>query len=255
MRLKVVLLTIIFMFGVNVFALDDTVIDAIKKYKSGNYTGCMQDLKSYIKKDPSNALAHYYLAVSYANLGENSEAIEAYNKVLALRPNEVLVNYAKKGKEILEPKIPVLETPKQEVLMEKAIGKKDFNVNLSAQKPVTTVKQSEIKVEQNSKPTDEEIVKALRVLNQAGLNNLPQNQMNPYANLMPQNNQLNELNMLFGNNSNNNNNNAFLNMIPYLMSQQGSNGENKSNISPEAMQAIMLNSMMSNFDFSLKNDK
>lgn len=75
---------------------------AIKKYKAGNYTGCLQDCQSIIQKYPSNSIAYYYMAMSYAQAGKKNEAINAYSKVLSLNPNSKLMEYATAGKRCLE---------------------------------------------------------------------------------------------------------------------------------------------------------
>ena len=41
----------------------------IKLYKAGNYSECYLRLSDYVKKDPANAFAYYYLAMSSAQLG------------------------------------------------------------------------------------------------------------------------------------------------------------------------------------------
>ena len=122
-------------------------------------------------------------------------------------------------------------------------------------------------------PSNDDVVAAIKVLNQAGLGSLvtqqpaqssaPQvaqnnnqqlqqqmmqmmmaQQQNPYAGISA---------MLGGNNNNNNNSsNQLMNMLPLLMSQ-GQNGE-KPNISPEVMQAMLMNSMMPDLTFSSSND-
>ena len=71
------------------------------KYKMGNYSGCMQEIYSLLKKQPSNAVAYYYLALVNTHLGKKEEAVAAYNKVIALNPNQYLVNYATKGRDCL----------------------------------------------------------------------------------------------------------------------------------------------------------
>ena len=50
---------------------------AIAKYKSGNYSGCLQELFSLTKKDPSNAAAYYYMAMAYTHIDMKNDAIEA----------------------------------------------------------------------------------------------------------------------------------------------------------------------------------
>lgn len=43
------------------------------KYKMGNYSGCMQEIYSLLKKQPSNAVAYYYLALVNTHLGKKEE--------------------------------------------------------------------------------------------------------------------------------------------------------------------------------------
>ena len=74
---------------------------AVAKYKFGNYAGCLQELFSLTKKDPSNALAYYYMAMAYTHVDMKNEAVEAYEKVISLHPNEYLVEYAIKGRDCL----------------------------------------------------------------------------------------------------------------------------------------------------------
>ena len=71
---------------------------SIKKYKNGNYTGCLQELYSFIKKDPSNPVAYYYMAMAYTQIGDNNAATAAYDHVIALSSNDVLTSYATKGR-------------------------------------------------------------------------------------------------------------------------------------------------------------
>ena len=75
---------------------------AVNKYKSGNYTGCMQDCLNITYHNPKNATAYYYLAMSYAQTGQKDKAVAAYSKVLSLGPNAMLANYASTGKRCLD---------------------------------------------------------------------------------------------------------------------------------------------------------
>lgn len=74
---------------------------AISKYKKHNYTGCIQELLSLIKKNPSNADAYYYLALAYSQIGDGGNAIAAYDKVISISRNPGLIEYSKKGKDCL----------------------------------------------------------------------------------------------------------------------------------------------------------
>ena len=69
----------------------------ISQYKAKNYAGCIYTMKDVIKKDPSNAMAHYYAAISYARLGDKTEASNYYTKVVNLNSNVTLTSYAKQG--------------------------------------------------------------------------------------------------------------------------------------------------------------
>ena len=52
---------------------------AIKLYKSGDYIQSYIELKKIIDKDPSNALAYYYLGMTSVRLGKKEEAIDKCN--------------------------------------------------------------------------------------------------------------------------------------------------------------------------------
>ena len=73
------------------------VREGIAKYKAKNYAGCICTMKDVIKNDPSNAMAHYYAAISYARLGDKTEAANYYSKVVSLNSNATLTSYSKQG--------------------------------------------------------------------------------------------------------------------------------------------------------------
>jgi len=79
------------------------LMTAIRMYKAQNYTQSYSKLQTYIKKDPSNPLAYYYLAMVYVQVGNQPEAIANYEKVMALAPKGgTLSQYAEIGKVCLE---------------------------------------------------------------------------------------------------------------------------------------------------------
>lgn len=83
---------------------DYIVRTAIIKYKRGNYTGCIQDLETYVKKRPT-ALAYYYLGMAYTQATKQDEAIESYNKAIEYATkenNNYLKSYAQLGKKKTE---------------------------------------------------------------------------------------------------------------------------------------------------------
>lgn len=174
---------------------------AIKKYKTGNYTGCMQDCQNIVRRDPSNSLAYYYLAMSYAQAGQEAKAISYYSTVLSLTSNTVLKRYAETG-------IRCLETPDKCKIESGSAAPSDLDIFINTpNKPLSnTVQadilknnlktiQNEINTNQNldsysfrqfkdyskkrsqtksddkvsqKKPTNDEIVAALQVLKAAG---------------------------------------------------------------------------------------
>lgn len=268
---------------------------AIKKYKTGNYTGCLQDCQNIIYHDPSNAVAYYYLAMSYAQAGDKNNAVKAYAKVLSLGPNARLSQYAQTGKRCLEnpdkchddggaskdpdldkfmatPDVMVSDKVKQG-FQERAL--KNIQTEINTGKDMDSYDLNQIRQRTDAgtdnkvaqaKPTDAEIVKALRVLNEAGLNPYSQAQVQPQvqmqaqpdasvSNITPlptqQNPDMAQLSALLNAGNSNNNNNAMMNMLPYMMMQSK---DGTSNYSPQLMQAVMMNSMMPNLNFDLDKD-
>lgn len=81
-------------------SIDGTMKNAISKYYKGNYAGCLQDMKQYVEKKP-NALAYYYIGMSYTQAGFKEEAIEGYDKAIEYAQKEKnyrIEKYAKLGK-------------------------------------------------------------------------------------------------------------------------------------------------------------
>ncbi len=266
---------------------------AVAKYKKGNYTGCLQELFSLTKKDPSNALAYYYIAMAYTHLDKKDEAVEAYEKVIALNPNNYIVEYATKGRdcltggpacvtdkveEVTEGKIDL--TPEQieeqkldkfinapygnglspeltEELKQKELSKFQKTINKKENLDYNDIEQLRKfdEKQQNSKSlneenikiaqvSDEDIVKAVKTLKEAGLNLTVQHDTGYQDPSMA------EMSMLLGNNSNNNNN-MMNNVIPMLYSQ----AEKGENIDPRFMQAVIMNSMIPDFTFNNDNNR
>lgn len=67
---------------------------AIAKYKEKNYIGCISDLKMYTEKDPSSAIAWYYLGNSYMKIAMQQEANEAYSNVININSVPILTSYS-----------------------------------------------------------------------------------------------------------------------------------------------------------------
>lgn len=272
---------------------------AIKKYKIGNYTGCLQDCQNIIKYDPSNAIAYYYMAMSYAQAGKQDLAIQNYAKVLSLNPKSQLLQYATTGKRCLETpdkcnakpatapgetsdldkfiaspnelsnSVQVdfdkkhLKSIQDEINSDKDIDNYEFRKFKDYSKQHSQIDVTDEKLSQK-KPTNDEIVAALRVLNDAGLDAYAQkfvsqpqtvsssNPTTPYSqsaiNPTPEQAQLNML----MNSNNQSGNNAMMSMLPFVTAQ---NKDGTNNYSPQLMQAVIMNTMMTDFNYNLDNDK
>lgn len=256
----------------------NTIKIAAKKYQAGNYTGCLQDCENIISKDPSSAVAYYYMAMSYAQAGKKDEAIKAYSTVLTLKPNAMLASYASTGKKCLEtPEQCISDTAASQSDIDKFLAapgadslsstvRKDLEqqqlnvlkeqINSGKDMDTNTMKLLNDASEQINpdnkvalkKPTEEEVATALKVLNEAGVN--PYSSMSNYQN--PQAVQLQMLSA-FNNNpvSNPNDSNAMLNMIPQMMEQSRSG---QGQYSPQMMQAFIMNTLTGNMNTDFMNN-
>lgn len=270
---------------ITVYYPNANINSAISKYKNGNYSGCLQELFSLTKKDPSNAVAYYYMALAYTHVDMQDDAIESYEKVIALSPNSYLVDYAVKGRDCLtggpacqppedtgaeeddldrfikapygnglSPELNQEVKQKELINIKETINKKDSleTKDLEKIKKFDNKSNSKSSVEETDKiaqVSDEEILNAVKTLKAAGLNLTVQ--PDGYSSMMQyQDPQMMEMSMLLGTN-NNNNNNSMMNMLPMMMSQV----QKGQNIDPRVMQAMMMNSMMPDFSFGSNNDK
>ena len=68
------------------------------KYHKSNFAGCLQECISYVKLHPSDTLGYYYLAMCYTKVSDKENAIRAYEKVIALNDNPMIVKYATNGR-------------------------------------------------------------------------------------------------------------------------------------------------------------
>lgn len=202
---------------------------AIKLYKAGNYTQAYVAFSELVKKDPSNALAYYYLGMSSVQIGKKDEGISNYAKAADLSPNGILGSYAKKGIECA--KSPDTchdvsqETNSNETEEDKFIKSKfgsgfsnkarsvfeqqkmeNLKREINRNNDITPVKFKEYKDFSSQAPSNDEIVSALKTLQAAGFTNILGNQN--YSDLSSitgtQNNNYDILNMMLGNSNNNN---------------------------------------------------
>ena len=222
--------------------VDNDVMKGIKLYKSGDYTACYAKMTKLVEKDPSNALAYYYLAMSASQIGKREEAIDCYDKVITLSSiSSNIGRYANKGKVCLEtpdacedvsidptqgdgfitnkfgPKMSnevktQLENLKREELRRDI--NRDENIDIQRFKEFkdySSMNNADI-------PTNDEIVSALRTLQRAGFGNMLNNNS--------------DISMLTGFGQQN----SMFNMM-------GGN----SSLSPQVIQALLTNNMSQGF--------
>lgn len=196
------------------------VASAIRLYKAGNYTGCYAKLDNYIKRDKSNALAYYYLAMSSAQMGKEKEAIEFYDSAINIAtPNTNLHRYAIKGKRCLEDpekcQEPMFESEDDAFILSNfgtGVSKKVQSEyeRLKIENMMREINRSDEVDPQEFRgykdfssmndavPSNDEIVNAIRTLQRAGMGNIVNNNYSSDIALLTGNNQQSQLLNLMG---------------------------------------------------------
>lgn len=78
---------------------ENPTLDSIKeKYRQSNFAGCMQEAEAYVRKNPNDTLGFYYLAMCYSKADDADNAVRAYEKVISLNANPMIVKYATNGR-------------------------------------------------------------------------------------------------------------------------------------------------------------
>lgn len=220
---------------------------AISMYKAGNYSGCIQKLEPLLQKDPSNAFAHYYMAMSCAQAGRQEDAISHYDTVIRLNTQETLVRYANRGKLCLED----AEKCASDATLDDFIHqRRGFDVTNSVKNSIETQKLDSIRRDINDNkdiapdrfkqyknfsssadtmPSNDEIVAALRTLQKAGLNT-------PVASYS-------DLGAIYAG-IGSNGQNSIDNLMNLLGSSNNLNSGARNNIDPKVLQTLMTSQMM-----------
>ena len=125
------------------------------KYHISNFAGCMQECEAYVQKYPSDTLGYYYLAMSYAKCGDKDNAIRAYERVISLNANPMIVKYATNGRNCVmgneseqcyqDVNIPELKYPYRDMVN---------NMNLTPVDPQTLVNRNLAKVRAKLSPAE-----------------------------------------------------------------------------------------------------
>ena len=223
---------------------NSSLASAIRLYKSGNYAQSYEAFSNIVKKDPSNAVAYYYLAMSSAQVGNKNEAIANYQKVITLSPGGQLERYATKGKVCLETPNACNDTASADTELDRFIKSRfgcgfsdearadyenqklqNLRREINRSKDISPREFKNYKDFSSEVPTNDEIVTALRTLQRAGFNDIIGN--NSYTDLS-------------GLTNNQNSEYAMLNMLL-------GNGRNSVNMNPQLIQSLLTTQMSSNF--------
>lgn len=98
-RISKLIVTAAILVGMGIPSIADVscpnaVRQAINKYKTQDYIGCIQDLEEFSENDPTNSISYYYTGIAYMKIGMKEKAIEAFSKVAALNSIPILSSYA-----------------------------------------------------------------------------------------------------------------------------------------------------------------
>ena len=223
---------------------------AIKMYKAGNYSQAYVQLNEVVKKDPSNGLAYYYLGMTSAQMGNQSEAIYNYDKAVMLSPHSVLSKYAEKGKRCLETPMacnePVAtdnESEEEKFIRgrfgsgfsnaARGVHEKEKIQNLrreiNREDDIAPQKFRDYKDFSAQAPSNDEIVNALRVLQRAGL-----------SDVIAGRSLSSELSLLNGYSQNSTNEYDLLNTLL-------NGGKGSANVNPQLLQSLLSSQMSTGF--------
>ena len=228
---------------------------AIKLYKSGNYTQSYLSFSDIVRKDPSNALAYYYLGMSSVQLGKKEEARSNYEKAISLSVEKsLLANYAKMGIRCIDDPVgcrnPINEDVSNDNEEDKFI-KSTFGSGLSdkarglyekqkIENMMREINRSDEVAPQRFKdykdfssevPSNDEIAAAIKTLQKAGLNDMISSQ-----------NYGTDMLYLTGAQNDENNNISDFQMMNLLLNNKG-----LSNVTPQMIQALMSNQITKSF--------
>ncbi|GBF22712.1 TPR repeat-containing protein [Candidatus Gastranaerophilus sp. (ex Termes propinquus)] len=266
------------------------VYSAISLYKKQDYTGANQELNEAVAKNPNDALAQYYLALTYMQLGMKMESLQAFGHVVRLdstgklgkisqqvvacnaprddRAQGSQTDEGKRTDELCESltgnvsqfmKSRDFMSKEAKTMMEEAQLRQLMDTINSGEEPdfskFKLLNDASGAQPLNSEPTNEEIANAVRVLAKVGFNPFAQN-INPVysTNSSPQLAQLNAMMGQMGGASSASNN-SFANLLPYLMMSQGTGDITQgSKIDPKLLQTMMLSQMVQNYGFGFDNN-
>lgn len=216
---------------------------AIAKYKQKNFIGCISDLRMYTEKDPSSAIAWYYLGNSYMKISMIPEANDAYSRVVSINTVPILTSYS------IQAQMCMQDPTKCEYQNFNAEQIKELRKN-----PSEFISQYFSNIQNQN--TDTNSVEIEKLINGQYSNNMHpevktfimqertkmrQNEANDNGQAyLPQNEKLAEAVKMLNNQTNNSNFAMMLDLPPVTQGAQNQ-------ISPEMVQMMIMQNQMSNF--------
>lgn len=219
----------------------DAIKSAISKYKERNYIGCISDLRIYTEKDPSSAIAWYYLGNSYMKIAMQQEANDAYNRVISINTVPILTSYS------IQAQMCMQDTTKceyqnftQEQISELRKNPAEFLADYFANIQNQNADADSVEIEKliNGAYPNHMHPDARNVIMQEKTK-MQQNSYNNNRAYLPQNQKLAEAVEMLKNQRNNSNFAMMLDLPPSQTGQQ--------QISPEMIQMMMMQSQMPKF--------
>lgn len=126
-----------------------------EKYHRSDFAGCLQECISYVRLHPYDTLGFYYLAMCYSKVSDKDNAVLAYEKVISLNANPMIVKYATNGRNCVmgneseqcyqDVNIPELKYPYRDMVN---------NMNLTPVDPQTLVNRNLAKVRAKLSPAE-----------------------------------------------------------------------------------------------------
>jgi len=256
-----------FLISLRIYGQDltDTFNAGVNQYKIGNYTECLNTMDKILSLSPQNYNALYYKAISHVRLKQYDEAKNYYYEIITNSTDNQLVEYAKNGVKLLDPKN--YEKSDSNDMSSSNVIIKETTVNQVTNKPVKTVEAvnnneiNKLAKEKNISPKELNDLIILLSKNPSLLNTLNKlannnsgtansNNLDPKAiaqmiKMMTLNS---EMGLLSQNNDNNYNNNNSMDLLGLMNGTNNNNkqqmlmqylNQNKGKINPD-----MINSMM-----------
>lgn len=223
----------------------------IRMYKSGNYTQSYVSFSDIVKADPSNALAYYYLGMSSVRLGKKDEAIASYKRAAEMSPNGILGRYAKKGITCVEEPVKCSsvnvyfdeEDTDEDKFIRSKFGSgfsnkargvyeqqkiENMKREINRNNELAPNKFKDYKDFSSQNPSNDEIVSAIRTLQQAGIVSIPGTNYS-------------DISLLTGNQ------NYYGNSDFDMLNMMYNSGNNYANLNPQVIQTLLTNQMTANF--------